>query len=147
MPPPPPPLPRLHSCPPVADTGEKRSSRAVTASAAMLAKQVAARARDGRNADDKLVVVRLRSLPVAEEEQSFATVCSEFLAKAQQKHDALMERAEAARANLSALTTYLGEPPESDAAQTFGLIWNFVTCFDRAFVKVARASFCEKAAS
>ena len=119
----------------------------MTAPAAVLAEQAAARARSGASAADKLVVVEMKSLPVAEEEQSFAIVCSEFLAKAQQKHDALMEHADAARADLSALATYLGEAPEADAAQTFGLIWSFVISFDRAFVKVARASFSEKGAA
>ena len=78
---------------------------------------------------------------------SFATVCSDFLAKAEQKHGALMERADAARANITTLATYLGEPAESDAAQMFALIWTFVISFDRAFVKVGRATFSEKGAA
>jgi hypothetical protein len=55
-----------------------------------------------------------------------------------------MQRGKAAQEALSELAVFLGEPADSDPAHTFGLIWNFVTSFDRAFVKVARSSFKER---
>lgn len=42
---------------------------------------------------------------------------------------------------LSELTTFLGESADSDPASSFTMVWSFVTSFDRAFVKVAQASF------
>ena len=45
------------------------------------------------------------------------------------------------QAVLSEITTFLGEPADADPANCFGMVWSFVTTFDRAFVKVAQASF------
>jgi hypothetical protein len=54
-----------------------------------------------------------------------------------------MLRGKATQAALMELATFLGEPADSDPAHIFGLIWSFVTGFDRAFVKVARSDFKE----
>ena len=114
------------------------SSASALGSVASLSEQVAARAR--RDADsDKLVLLRLEASSVAEEEQSFARVCSDFLERAQERHQHLVQRGKAAEANIHALATFLGEAADSDAAHIFGLIWAFVLGFDSAFVKVARA--------
>lgn len=91
--------------------------------------------------DGKLVCIKLLPSPVAEEEANFAAVCEDFLTKAQKRHEDLMQRGKATQESLSALSTFLGEPADSDPAHTFGLIWSFVTSFDRAFVKVARAAY------
>lgn len=45
------------------------------------------------------------------------------------------------QAVLSELTTFLGEPVDADPAHSLGMVWGFVTSFDRAFVKVAQACF------
>ena len=45
------------------------------------------------------------------------------------------------QAVLTELTTFLGEPADADPAHSFTMVWSFVTAFDRAFVKVAQASF------
>ena len=45
------------------------------------------------------------------------------------------------QAVLSELTTFLGEPADADPAHSLGMVWGFVTSFDRAFVKVAQACF------
>ncbi len=149
-PPPPPPKPKKAAPgapppppPPAKPAGQKRPPGGSVGS---LAEQVAAKASkksggqaasEGTPADDgRLVRVRLDASPVAEEEGSFAAVCSQFLAKAQQRHSDLTARGKAAQAALSQLAMFLGEPAESDPAHTFGLIWGFVTSFDRAFVKV-----------
>ncbi len=135
-PPPPPAKPAAGKRPPGASMGS-------------LAQQVAAKAKKdsaepAAPEDGRLVIVRLEASTVAEEEASFAAVCSQFLTKAQRRHNELMERGKAAQAALSELATFLGEPADSDPAHTFGLIWGFVTGFDRAFVKVARASFQDR---
>ena len=100
---------------------------------------MAARASGGAGCD-KLVLLRLDASPVAEEEQSFARVCGEFLERAQEKHQHLVERGKAAEADINALAKFLGEAADSDAAHIFGLIWAFVLGFDSALVKVARAN-------
>lgn len=45
------------------------------------------------------------------------------------------------QAVLTELTSFLGEPADADPAHSFSMVWGFVTAFDRAFVKVAQASF------
>lgn len=159
-PPPPPPPPPSGAKPKKAAPGAPTpppppakpavGKRAAVGSMGSLAEQVAAKAKKsnggepGTVKDSRLVIVRLEASPVAEEEASFAAVCSQFLEKAQRRHSDLMERGKAAQAALSQLATFLGEPAESDPAHTFGLIWGFVTSFDRAFVKVARSSFQDR---
>lgn len=41
------------------------------------------------------------------------------------------------QARVTALALFLGEPPETDPAALFGLIWGFATTFDRAFAALA----------
>jgi hypothetical protein len=156
-PPPPPPGAKPKKAAPGAPTPPQpppakpaAGKRAAVGSMGSLAEQVAAKAKSsnggepGTVKDGRLVIVRLEASQVAEEEASFAAVCSQFLEKAQRRHSDLMERGKAAQAALSQLATFLGEPAESDPAHTFGLIWGFVTSFDRAFVKVARSSFQDR---
>ena len=114
------------------------SSASAQCPVASLSEQVAAKARRDAGSD-KFVLLRLEASPVAEEEQSFARVCSDFLERAQERHQHLVLRGKAAEANITALATFLGEAADSDAAHIFGLIWAFVLGFDSAFVKVARA--------
>ena len=51
----------------------------------------------------------------------------------------------AMQAVLTELAIFLGEPADADPAHSFGMVWSFVMGFDRAFVKVAQASFKDSA--
>ena len=57
---------------------------------------------------------------------------------AREQQQALIEAVAQADQRVAQLTAFLGEPPDTDPAQTLGTIWTFTLSFDQTYRTVAR---------
>ncbi len=57
---------------------------------------------------------------------------------AREQQQTLIEAVAQADQQVAQLTAFLGEPPDTDPAQTLGTIWTFALSFDQTYRTVAR---------